>query len=121
MADRRTSERLLLVDEHELERITPTPLHPLVAPKVGERLIVSPESLERLTPPQKPHRETEDRTEPMRLSFLALLAERDPGVQTRLNRRITPALELERARPEENVDDEDRPTDPMVLTAKFSG
>jgi hypothetical protein len=57
----------------------------------------------------------------MRLSFLALLAERDPVVQTRLNRRITPALELERARAEQNVEDEDRPTDPMILTAKFSG
>jgi hypothetical protein len=121
MADRRTSERHLLVDEHKLERITPTPLTPFVAPKAAERLIVPPESLDRLTPPLKPHRETEDRTEPMRLSFLALLAERDPAVQTRLNRRITPALELERARAAQNVEDEDRPTDPMILTAKFSG
>ena len=54
----------------------------------------------------------------MRLSFLALLAERDPGVQARLNRRITPLLEAAEC---DDAEEDDRPTDPMILTAKFSG
>lgn len=116
MVDRRTSERLLVAEE-SLDRLTPTPLAPLVVVNVGERLIVPPESLDRLTP-DNPRRETGEHTEPMRLSFLALLAERDPAVQTRLNRRITPVLELDETRDREN---EDRPTDPMILTAKSSG
>lgn len=93
----------------------------------SERLIVPPESLERLTPDAMVRRATErviapapapeceDRTEPMKLSFLALLAERDPLVQARLNSRITPVLELE------NANEDERPTDPLILTAKFSG
>jgi hypothetical protein len=96
-----------------------------------ERLLVAPESLERITPDPAlarairltepvgaPARETEDRTEPMKLSFLALLAERDPAVQTRLSRRVTPMLELDEPG---SLDDDDRPTDPMVLTGNFSG
>jgi hypothetical protein len=57
----------------------------------------------------------------MKLSFLALLAERDPAVQTRLSRRITPVLELAESRDQGIEEDDDRPTDPMILTAKFSG
>lgn len=100
-----------------------------------ERLLVAPESLERITPdPElarviqrtvpagaRPARETEDQTEPMKLSFLALLAERDPAVQTRLSNRITPILELDEAAELDVENDDDRPTDPMILTAKFSG
>ena len=44
----------------------------------------------------------------MRLSFLALLAERDPGVQTRLNQRRKLALAGEMPA------DDERPTDPML-------
>lgn len=108
MDDRRTSERLLVAEEN-IERITPHPVDPPVAVNVGERLLVAPESLDRvcLDPPR---RETEDRTEPLKLSFLALLADRD-SVQSRLNRRITPV-------PPEMSEDEDRPTDPMILAAK---
>ncbi|HEV8608923.1 MAG TPA: hypothetical protein VGS98_02475 [Thermoanaerobaculia bacterium] len=112
MADRRTSERLLVQPDH-VEDITMDPPGPVVLEKVGERLIVPPESLDRVCM-NETRRETEDRTEPIRLSFLALLAERDPLVQTRLNRRITPL-------PEDEELDENRPTDPMILTAKVSG
>ena len=55
---------------------------------------------------------TTDDTQPMRLSFLALLAERDPAVQARLERRRTLALE------DELEDDEDRPTDPMIVVGR---
>lgn len=109
MDDRRTAEALL-VNEENLERLTPPPLEPLVVVKVGERLLVPPESLDRVCLETK-RRETEDRTEPMKLSFLALLAERDP-VQSRLNRRMTPP-------PADEQPEEDRPTDPMIRTAKF--
>ena len=52
--------------------------------------------------------EPEEKTQPMRLSFLALLAERDPAVQARLNLRRKLALA------EELPADDDRPTDPML-------
>lgn len=55
--------------------------------------------------------ETEEQTQPMRLSFLALLAEKDPAVQTRLNLRRKLALESDRLEAEDN-----RPTDPMTTT-----
>jgi hypothetical protein len=108
MADRRTSERLLVDPEH-MEHIVPEVLRPLAVEKHGERLIVPPESLDRVCMDET-LRESEDRTEPIRLSFLALLAERDPLVQARLNYRLTPV-------PEDDELDENRPTDPMVRTA----
>jgi hypothetical protein len=114
MADRRTSERLLVASD-DTEHTSPEPSRSTATIRVSERLIVPPETLQRVCFDQ-PRRETEERTEPMRLSFLALLAERDPLVQTRLSRRITPLLEARRLQ-----DDEERPTDPMILTAKFSG
>jgi hypothetical protein len=115
MNDRRASQRLLVEPDH-LEHIAMDPTGPVEVEKVGERLIVPPESLDRVSFDQ-PRRDTEDRTEPMRLSFLALLAERDPAVQTRLNRRITPILEAARL---DDGEEDERPTDPMILTAKFS-
>jgi len=77
----------------------------------AERLIVPPESLQRIS-----MRDTseivaelpEEQTQPMRLSFLALLAERDPAVQARLNLRRKLALECE------PPDEDERPTDPML-------
>lgn len=116
MNDRRTAERVFV--QPEVERVTPDPIPAVVVEKTGERLIVPKDSLDRLCFERPPRRETEDRTEPMRLSFLALLAERDPGVQARLNRRITPLLEAAEL---DDVEDDNRPTDPMILTAKFSG
>jgi hypothetical protein len=116
MNDRRTSERLFV--QTEIERLTPEPIPAVVVEKPGERLIVPPGTLERVCFERTARRETEERTEPMRLSFLALLAERDPGVQARLNRRITPILEVAEL---DDIEDDDRPTDPMILTAKFSG
>ena len=109
MADRRTSERLL-VESESLEHILPEPVRELAVVKVAERLIVPAESLDRVAM-DEPRQDPEDRTEPIRLSFLALLAERGPAVQTRLNRRITA---LERA--ELDDDDENRPTDPCIVT-----
>jgi hypothetical protein len=83
--------------------------------RTSERLIVAPESLERITP-SEPLRlaeaAAEEPTQPMRLSFLALLAERDPLVQARLNLRVTPVLEAER------LANEERETDEMPATAK---
>ena len=79
--------------------------------RTTERLIVPPESLQRVS-----MRETADPageqpvepTQPMRLSFLALLADRDPAVQARLNLRRKLALEGELPKEDE------RPTDPML-------
>jgi hypothetical protein len=51
----------------------------------------------------------------MRLSFLALLAERDPLVQARLSLRVTPVLEAER------LANEERETDEMPITGKTGG
>ena len=51
--------------------------------------------------------EPEEQTQPLRLSFLALLAERDPAVQARLTLRRKLALA-------ELPADDDRPTDPML-------
>jgi hypothetical protein len=113
MADRRSTERVR-VNSEEMEHIIPDVLRPLAVEKPGERLIVPPESLDRVCM-EEVRRDAEDRTEPIRLSFLALLAERDPLVQARLNLRRAHA-----ARPEVD-EEEDRPTDPMILTAKFSG
>lgn len=72
--------------------------------RTAERLIVPSESLERISL----HEEPEEETQPMRLSFLSLLADRDPAVQARLNLRRRLALA------EELPADEDRPTDPML-------
>jgi hypothetical protein len=71
--------------------------------RTAERLIVPGESLERIPMPD----EREEQTQPLRLSFLALLAERDPAVQARLNQRRKLALATLPA-------DDDRPTDPML-------
>jgi hypothetical protein len=79
--------------------------------RTAERLIVPPESLQRISmrdTPDPVDEPPEEQTQPMRLSFLALLAERDPAVQARLNLRRKLALECEL--PEED----DRPTDPML-------
>ena len=111
MADRRTSERLLVAPE-SLEHILPEPVRELAVVRVAERLIVPAESLDRVAM-DEPRPDPEDRTEPIRLSFLALLAERGPAVQTRLNRRIT-ALEAR----ELDDDDETRPTDPSFIVPK---
>jgi hypothetical protein len=79
-----------------------------------ERLLVPSESLPPAAPgePAAVPNEVTDDTQPMRLSFLALLAERDPAVQARLERRRTLALE------DELDDDEDRPTDPMIMLGR---
>lgn len=82
----------------------------------SERLLVPAESLERITPAAMalPDDLTED-TQPMRLSFLALLADRDPAVQARLESRRTLALEGDL----EIVDEEDdRPPDPMFMVGR---
>jgi hypothetical protein len=110
MADRRTSERLLVAPE-SLEHIPHEPMLEIAVGKVAERLIVPAETLDRVHM-DEPNPEPEDRTEPIRLSFLALLAERDPAVQARLNRRITAQAA--------DLDEENRPTDP-ILIAKASG
>ena len=52
--------------------------------------------------------EPEEQTQPLRLSFLALLAERDPHVQARLNQRRKLALA------DQSPVEDDRPTDPML-------
>jgi hypothetical protein len=81
----------------------------------SERLLVPAESLERITPAEAvamPDDLTED-TQPMRLSFLALLADRDPAVQARLERRRTLALEDDLLEEED-----DRPTDPMFMVGR---
>jgi hypothetical protein len=106
MADRRSTENLL-VDLESIERLTPDPFRPVAVEKPGERLIVPAESLDRVCMVEA-RRETQDRTEPIRLSFLALLAERDPLVQARLRlRRTTPSGT-------EPLSEDDRPTDPMI-------
>ena len=80
--------------------------------RTSQRLLVPAESLEHIdykaaTAPQS---DVTEETQPMRLSFLALLADRDPVVQMRLERRRTLALE------EDLEDDENnRATDPMVM------
>jgi len=78
--------------------------------RIAERLIVPSESLERISMHEAPpvDGEPEEQTEPMRLSFLALLAERDPVVQARLNLRRKLALAGEM------LADDERPTDPML-------
>ena len=82
----------------------------------SERLLIPAETLERIEPYQPgTHRETEE-TQPMRLSFLALLADRDPAVQARLERRRTLALEDDLD--DLNDDENDRPTDPRVMIGR---
>ena len=79
-----------------------------------ERLLVPADTLERITPTEvvaMPDDLTED-TQPMRLSFLALLADRDPAVQARLERRRTLALE------DDMEEEDDRPTDPMFMVGR---
>ena len=78
--------------------------------RTAERLIVQPDRLEYITIEEIPQPETEreEQTQPMRLPFLGLLAERDPLVQARLNLRRTLDVEAER------IANEDRPTDPLV-------
>jgi len=78
--------------------------------RTAERLIVPPDSLQRLSmyetdPVEEP---PEEPTQPMRLSFLALVADRDAAVQARLNLRRKLALEGELPQEDE------RPTDPML-------
>jgi hypothetical protein len=79
--------------------------------RTTERLIVPGESLERISMRETPDscgEPPEEQTEPLRLSFLALLADRDPAVQARLNLRRKLALE------EVLLTEDERPTDPMV-------
>ena len=79
--------------------------------RTAERLIVPPESLQRVSMGQTAdpaEEQPEEPTQPMRLSFLALLADRDPAVQARLNLRRKLALEGELPKEDE------RPTDPML-------
>ena len=52
--------------------------------------------------------EPEEQTQPLRLSFLALLADRDPVVQARLRERRRLALA------DDPPADDNRPTDPML-------
>jgi hypothetical protein len=81
----------------------------------SERLLVPVESLERITPsePVSMPDELTEVTQPMRLSFLALLADRDPVVQARLERRRTLALEGD-----PTDEEDDRPTDPMFMVGR---
>jgi hypothetical protein len=74
----------------------------------SERLIVPAESLERIAFERSAEDAADDQTQPMRRSFLALLAERDATVQATLDLRRKLALEAEL------TNDEDRPTDPML-------
>ena len=80
--------------------------------RTSQRLIVPPESVEHIdyNAANAPQNDVTEETQPMRLSFLALLADRDPVVQMRLERRRTLALE-------DDPDDAEnkRPTDPMVM------
>jgi hypothetical protein len=78
--------------------------------RTAERLIVPSESLERISMHEVPplDSEPEEQTQPLRLSFLALLAERDPVVQARLTERRRLALA------DDLPEDDDRPTDPML-------
>lgn len=80
-----------------------------------ERLLVPTESLDRLTPPESLaiKDEVTEETQPLRLSFLALLAERNPAVQARLEHQRTLALEDDLA-----DDEDDRPTDPMFILGR---
>ncbi len=83
--------------------------------RTSECLIVPAESLERIDlPPMMPSQgDVTEETQPMRLSFLALLADSNPVVQARLERRRTLALEDDL---DELQDEEDgRPTDPMFV------
>jgi hypothetical protein len=79
--------------------------------RTSQRLLVPAESLEHIdfTETTAPQSDVTEETQPMRLSFLALLADRDPVVQMRLERRRTLALE------DDLDEDENRPTDPMVM------
>jgi hypothetical protein len=79
--------------------------------RTSERLLVPAESLERIDPyePVTPQDDVTEETQPMRLSFLALLADSDPAVQARLEHRRTLALD------DDLDEEEDRPTDPMVM------
>jgi len=74
----------------------------------SERLIVPAESLERITFEKIGGNVADDQTQPMRRSFLALLAERDATVQAKLDLNRKLALEAEL------IKDEDRPTEPML-------
>jgi len=80
--------------------------------RTSQRLLVPAESLEHIdyNAATAPQSDVTEETQPMRLSFLALLADRDPVVQMRLERRRTLALK-------DDVEDDEnnRPTDPMVM------
>ncbi len=80
--------------------------------RTSQRLLVPAESLEHIdyNAANAQQNDVTEETQPMRLSFLALLADRDPVVQMRLERRRTLALE-------DDLDDDEnnRPTDPMVM------
>ena len=83
----------------------------------SQRLLVSAESVEHIDfhAPATPENEVTEETQPLRLSFLALLADRDPAVQARLERRRTLALKDDLDAEDE---EEDRPTDPMVMIGR---
>ena len=78
--------------------------------RTAERMIVPGETLERIPMRDEP----EEQTQPMRLSFLTLLADRDPAVQARLNLRRKLALA------EELPQEDERPTDPMLDLDKLA-
>ncbi|MDQ5872795.1 MAG: hypothetical protein M3547_11400 [Acidobacteriota bacterium] len=81
----------------------------------SQRLLVPAESLEHIDYklPETPESDVTEETQPLRLSFLALLADRDPAVQARLERRRTLALA-----DDHEDEEEDRPTDPMVMLGR---
>ena len=83
----------------------------------SQRLLVPAESLEHIdyNLPASPDSDVTEETQPLRLSFLALLADRDPAVQARLERRRTLALEDDLDAEDE---EEDRPTDPMIMVGR---
>lgn len=82
--------------------------------RTSQRLLIPVESLEHIdfTEPVMPRDDMTEETQPMRLSFLALLADRTPAVQSRLERWRTLALE------DDLDENEDRPTDPMVMLGR---
>lgn len=83
----------------------------------SERHLIPSDGVERIhaSGAAVPENEVTEETQPLRLSFLALLADRDPAVQARLERRRALALrdDLDAA-----DDEEDRPTDPVVMIGR---
>lgn len=83
--------------------------------RTSQRLVVPPESVENTDFQEStaPESDVTEETQPMRLSFLALLTDRNPAVQARLERRRMLALEDDL-----EDKDEDRPTDPMIVVRR---